>query len=103
MASQDLSPAVPSQPGLASACCVFTQEDTDLHKDMQSGLNAHVLIGDTLRHNTHKHREFADTHSACLYKYAALVMIAKIYTTLILYLSSVPPKKQSLREGPVVK
>lgn len=103
MASQNLSPAVPSQSGLASAHCVFTQGDTDLHKDMPSGLNAHVLIGDTLRHNTHKHTEFADTHSACPYKYAALIMIAKIYTALTLYLSSARPRKQSLREGPVVK
>lgn len=74
--------------------CVFTQRDTDLHKDMQSGLNAHVLIGHTFRHKAHKRREIADTHSARLYEYAALVMIAKIYT-LTLYLSFFPPKNRA--------
>lgn len=108
MASQDLSPTMPSHSGLASVCCLFTRRSTDLHKDMQGGLNAQV-IGDTLRHNTHKHREFAGTHSACLYKCAALVMIAEIYTTLTLHLGFLPlptknkNKKQSPREGPVYK
>ena len=95
MASQDVCLLQPSHAGCASAHCVFTQRDIDLHKDMQSGLNAHVLIGHTFRHKAHKRREIADTHSARLYKYAALVMIAKIYTLYILV--SFPQKPEPKR------
>ena len=94
MASQDICLLQPSHAGCASAHCVFTERDTDLHKDIQSGCNAHVLIGHTFGRKAHKHREIADTHSAHLYEYAALVMIAKIYT-LTLYLSFFPPKNRA--------
>lgn len=62
---------------------VYSQRDTDIHRDVQGRQTAHVLLGDTLK-AAPKHRETVDTHSACLPRDAAFIIVVKIYKTLTL-------------------